>query len=662
VLAFAFATVTAAAQTTGETAAHDFFRVSLDHSFPRPVSGRLLLFIAPKAADAKDEASVDMNEMSPASVYVVAKEVPHLAPGESVDIDADDIVFPGPVSRAPAGSYRLQAVLDVDHNYNYQGRVPGDIISAPVNVNVPLGPTPAVTLSQTVPEPPDPLAQRPDVDAALKPLDMISPVLSSYWGRQIHVRGWVLLPPGYAAHPKDHYPTVYFTHGFGGTLAGLRGRYGPILYDRMKQGRMPEMIWVLLDESSPTGTHEFADSVNNGPWGTALTTECIPAIERQYRMDARPSGRFLQGHSSGGWATLWLQTRYPKIFGGTWSTSPDPSDFHFFSTVDIYTANANMYRSPDGTPAPMIRVHGKPQTTMQQLAQLEAVVGPYGGQLASFEWVFSPRGPDGRPAPLFDRATGDTMTLSNDSTATGKPSAQTCRARFTSSWAQTTPSTWMEPRTVCNLPSTTLAVRRSSPSYQAVPTSTYIKPETIASPSSTASRPRCIPWPGRMCTPTNMSSGMAKRSAGLLMYRRRNHELQVFLVHPGGPFWAKKDMGAWSISKGEYIEGEIPLQAAKREFQEETGFAAQGTFLELGAVQQSGGKVVSAWAFEGDCDPAVLVSNRCQIEWAPRSGRMIEIPEVDRAGWFSIAESRERILKSQAPFLDRLCQMLQCVE
>src|SRR5216684_6895507 len=158
-LAFAFATVTASAQTTGETAAHDFFRVSLDHSFSGPVSGRLLLFVAPKAPDAKDAASVDMNMMSPASVYVVAKEVPHLAPGDSVDIDADDIVSPGPLSRAPPGSYRLQAVLDVHHNYNYRGRVPGDMISTPVNVNVPLGLPPAVTLSQTVPEPPDPLAQ-----------------------------------------------------------------------------------------------------------------------------------------------------------------------------------------------------------------------------------------------------------------------------------------------------------------------------------------------------------------------------------------------------------------------------------------------------------------------------------------------------------------------
>src|SRR6202161_1355593 len=147
---------------------------------------------------------------------------------------------------------------------------------------------------------------------------------------------------------------------------------------------------------------------------------------------------------------------------------------------------------------------------------------------------------------------------------------------------------------------------------------------------------------------------MPKRSAGLLMYRRRNGQVEVFLVHPGGPFWAKKDLGAWSICKGEYAESELPLEAAKREFQEETGFTAQGSFLELGTVQQASGKVVSAWAFEGDCDPGKLISNRCQVECPTHSGRMIEIPEVDRGGWFSIDAARHRILKSQEPLLDRL--------
>ena len=152
---------------------------------------------------------------------------------------------------------------------------------------------------------------------------------------------------------------------------------------------------------------------------------------------------------------------------------------------------------------------------------------------------------------------------------------------------------------------------------------------------------------------------MAKRSAGLLLYRRRNGSAEVFLVHPGGPFWAKKDLGAWSIPKGEYSEGEDPLSAARREFEEETGFPAPPHCVALGEVKQAGGKVVTAWAAEGDCDPGKLVSNQCQVEWPPRSGRMIDIPEVDRAGWFSIGEAGERILQSQQPFLDRLMRMLE---
>ena len=151
---------------------------------------------------------------------------------------------------------------------------------------------------------------------------------------------------------------------------------------------------------------------------------------------------------------------------------------------------------------------------------------------------------------------------------------------------------------------------------------------------------------------------MPKQSAGLLMFRYRESLLEVFLVHPGGPFWAKKDAGAWSIPKGEYSGDEQSLNAARREFHEETGFAAQGNFLELGTVKQAGGKLVSVWAFEGDCDPAALVSSTFQMEWPPRSGRQAEFAEVDRGGWFPLAEARERILSSQAPVLDLLAHRL----
>ena len=149
-----------------------------------------------------------------------------------------------------------------------------------------------------------------------------------------------------------------------------------------------------------------------------------------------------------------------------------------------------------------------------------------------------------------------------------------------------------------------------------------------------------------------------KRSAGLLMYRRRKDGMEVFLVHPGGPIWAKKDKGSWTLPKGEYDADEDPLAAAQREFREETGFTASGNFIELGFVLQKSGKIVTAWAFEGDCDPAELVSNTCEIEWPPRSGKQLEIPEVDRGHWYELAEAREYIRQEQCELLERLVQQL----
>ena len=140
------------------------------------------------------------------------------------------------------------------------------------------------------------------------------------------------------------------------------------------------------------------------------------------------------------------------------------------------------------------------------------------------------------------------------------------------------------------------------------------------------------------------------------MYRRTGANLEVFLVHPGGPFWAKKDLGAWSIPKGEYADDESSRQAAIREFHEETGFEVTGDPVELGTIKQASGKLVSVWTIEGDCDPGALVSNTCMIDWPPRSGRQLEIPEVDRGAWFTIDEARQRILKSQSPALDRLIE------
>jgi predicted NUDIX family NTP pyrophosphohydrolase len=150
---------------------------------------------------------------------------------------------------------------------------------------------------------------------------------------------------------------------------------------------------------------------------------------------------------------------------------------------------------------------------------------------------------------------------------------------------------------------------------------------------------------------------MPKRSAGLLMYRRKINESELFLVHPGGPIWAKKDKGAWTIPKGEYEPDETPLVAARREFEEETGFQATGEFVDLGSIKQKSGKLVTAWAFEGDCDPFKLMSNTCEIEWPPRSGRLLEIPEVDRGRWFSISETHKYIREEQRELLRRFSEI-----
>jgi predicted NUDIX family NTP pyrophosphohydrolase len=153
---------------------------------------------------------------------------------------------------------------------------------------------------------------------------------------------------------------------------------------------------------------------------------------------------------------------------------------------------------------------------------------------------------------------------------------------------------------------------------------------------------------------------VAKQSAGILLYRRRAGAPEVLLVHPGGPFWEKKDLSAWSIPKGEYDEGEDPRACALREFEEELGAPPPADALsELGTTRQAASKLVTAWAAEGDLDPAGVRSNTFTLEWPPRSGVMREFPEVDRAEWFPLAEARRRINPAQMAFLERLCEELE---
>ena len=398
---------------------HPILQVQLGPRITTPVSGRLLIFAKPlevAKADAKDGkiTSVEPDPFAADKGNISAREVGTLQPGAVIDIDLDGIAAPQAFSQLPPGDYVVQAVLDQNHSYNYNGRGEGDWVSPVATLKLPLASGAKLILETVEPafDPFNPPADAPKdsrerltaVRPHLTSIAFVSPVLSAFWGRPTTLKGWVLTPPGYEAG-NGRYPTAYYTPGFGGSVAYMVGQAAR-MYDAMAKGTAPPMIWVYLDESSATGTHEFADGVNNGPWGQALTTELIPDLEKHWRMDAKVGGRFLNGHSSGGWATLWLQTRYPKMFGGTWSTSPDPSDFHDFSGVDLYAPGANIYFKPDGSIWPIARDHSKVLASSRDATLMEEALGDYGGQMRSFEWVFSPRGPDGRPLPLFDRTTG----------------------------------------------------------------------------------------------------------------------------------------------------------------------------------------------------------------------------------------------------------------
>lgn len=390
-------------------AGHTFFRVQAPAAASAPLSGRLLIFLKAGSGDS----AVNTDELSVAGVWVAAREVASLAPGGSVDLDADEIAYPRGFSALPPRKYEVQAVLDPNHSYNYTGRNHEDWVSDAVSLggwSPGRDPTPTLTLDRhprgDLMRPAGYFAMMADVKLGnVRKEEFVSPLLSGFWGQPVKIAAWIVLPPGYSDRREERYPTAYWTHGFGGDLASCLLR-ALDFRRRMKNGEMPPMIWVMLDESIPQGTHEFADSVNNGPWGTALTSEFIPYLESKYRMDARPSSRFLTGHSSGGWAALQLQVNYPQVFGGVWATSPDSADFHDFNGVDLYAPNANLYRNSDGSPVPIVRENGKVVATMQEVAQLEKVIGPYGGQFASFDWVFSPKGPDGAPLAMFDRLSG----------------------------------------------------------------------------------------------------------------------------------------------------------------------------------------------------------------------------------------------------------------
>jgi len=268
--------------------------------------------------------------------------------------------------------------------------------------------------------------RRDDVDdaasaAAVTPVDVAQPAearsepqldrievhsdrLSAFTGGTVSLHAIVLTPHGY--DPAIKHPTMYVVHGFGGRAErnaqrALRYTLSRGVGDRSEPG----LVFVFVDANHAWGHHVFADSAGMGPWGTALATELVPAVDRRYGTEPKGDGRFVTGHSSGGWSSLWLQISHPDLFGGVWSTAPDPVDFRDFVGVDIYTFG-NAYRTPIGQTVHLKFRGGEPVESLQEFVDHEVKTQPIGGQFFSFDAVFSPLGADGLPKPLFDRTTG----------------------------------------------------------------------------------------------------------------------------------------------------------------------------------------------------------------------------------------------------------------
>jgi len=372
------------------------FEVQFDRSIrTEPYSGRVYLFFSNKD---KPEPRLGPNWFSPEPFLSV--EVPGWQPGTPLAISSSTPrlrVFPKPLTELSLEKLHVQAVARFNDWERAAGSGAGNGFSNVMRLSESPGDDPVrLTIDQLVPP-------REFVETKWSKLFSVrSAKLSEFHQREVFVQAAVLLPKSYFDEPQRRYPTIFNIPGFGGTLHFGR-RDEPI--DEQNPGGV-EFVRVTLDPNCPWGHHVFADAETNGPWGTALVSEWLPEFERQYRTIAAPHGRLLTGHSSGGWSSLWLQITHPDTFGGVWSTAPDSVDFRDFQRVNIYRDGENTYRDPQGNRRPIAR-RGKDEVTIwwDDFDYMEQVLG-HGGQFESFEAVFGPRGENGAPRPLWDRATG----------------------------------------------------------------------------------------------------------------------------------------------------------------------------------------------------------------------------------------------------------------
>jgi S-formylglutathione hydrolase FrmB len=358
-----------------------------------PIKGRLYVFLGADGSGIEPRLGPDWFRPTP----FFAVDVTSWKPGEPLRIGSKSDGYPGPLNELEPARYAIQAVVRINPDTHKIGDGEGNAYGpvAQARLDPKQGNTVALAVNSLVPAKPFQSTER------IKLVELTSPKLSAFHHRAIKHRAAVILPKDMPnADLKTKLPTLYIIPGFGGDRF-----MAPEIATDPRAAYGTDFIRVLLDPDCGTGHHVFADSATNGPRGTALVEEFIPHIEGIFPALADPRARLLNGHSSGGWSSLWLQVTYPDFFGGTWSTSPDPVDFRDFQRINLYAAGENMFRDGTGKRRPIARIGIMPVLYYDRFSRMDDVVG-WGGQLGSFDAVFSPLGRDGRPRKLWERATG----------------------------------------------------------------------------------------------------------------------------------------------------------------------------------------------------------------------------------------------------------------
>jgi len=369
------------------------FKLNLDEKvLDKPFTGRVFVFLTKNPAPRLVSG---LNWFNPEPT--LAEDVKAWKPGTAITLGAKSLGYPIPLKDLKPGKWYAQAVIDRDLGGLSFSASPGNIYSKPIAFThePDAGLTVNLVLDQVFQ--PTPFKETEQV----KYIELESHRLTKFHGKAMKMRAGVILPPSFAGDSKRKYPVVYEIMGFGGDH-----NFAPIIAQRKPWDlNGTEAIWVVLDANCRLGHHVFADSANNGPVGTALVEEFIPHIEKTFRGVGKGSQRLVTGHSSGGWSSLWLQVAYPESFAGCWSTSPDPVDFRDFQRVNIYEPKVNLFKDADGVLRDLSRGDRGRTLEYQAFSDMEVLMGR-GGQLGSFEAVFSPKDKNGQPRKLWDRTTG----------------------------------------------------------------------------------------------------------------------------------------------------------------------------------------------------------------------------------------------------------------